>query len=448
MPYKNQSSCDGKTVALFEGVASDQSYTPRRDKATTGPGYQQVPLIGWVPNSWGVKPIKATGRVVTGSTPPTRVKEYYGGDYPFVSPGDLGDFKEITRTEKTLTELGFQQTRHIPQGSVLFTCISFAIGKTGLSSELLATNQQINAVIPNQDHDGEYLYYVLTLMANRIKRLAGLQATPILNKTAFENIKLAVPSLPEQRKIARILGAWDRALVQLDGLIKAKQSRFQGLLQRLLKGQVRFPEFQGQPWHAVQLGDVTRESRRRNNGQLGEEALYGVNKFKGMIPNQDRVQSDDISRYKFVQPKAFAYNPMRLNIGSIARLEEDQPVLVSPDYIVFECIPGELDSDYFNHFRQGYEWNKFVERAGSGSVRVRIYYRHLKRLKLRIPPIKEQQKIALVLNAARAELEILQQKRNALAMQKKGLMQRLLTGQIRVKPDEQDYTPVNPSNSV
>ena len=76
---------------------------------------------------------------------------------------------------------------------------------------------------------------------------------------------------------------------------------------------------------------------------------------------------------------------------------------------------------------------------------LRFYFKH----QVRIPSnIEEQRKIVAVLDAAEAEIKVLRQKRNALAMQKKGLMQRLLTGQIRVKPDEQDYTPVNPSNSV
>ena len=162
-------------------------------------------------------------------------------------------------------------------------------------------------------------------------------------------------------------------------------------------------------------------------------------KFKGMIPNRDRVQSDDISNYKVVAPKAFAYNPMRLNIGSIARLEEPFQVLVSPDYIVFECLPGELDPDYLNHYRRGHRWAKFVERSGSGSVRVRIYYRHLRRMKLSLPSFAEQRRIADVLNAAEAEIDLLRRGRGTLAKQKKGLMQRLLTGEVRVTPDPEDY---------
>ncbi len=161
-----------------------------------------------------------------------------------------------------------------------------------------------------------------------------------------------------------------------------------------------------------------------------------------MIPNQDRIQVDDVSRYKIVRPKAFAYNPMRLNIGSIARLEEPFPVLVSPDYVVFECRPDQLDPDYLNHVRRSHQWHRFMERAGSGSVRVRIYFNHLRLMKLKLPSnVEEQRRIAAVLNAADAEIAALKTRRDALARQKKGLMQRLLTGEIRAAPDAKDYQP-------
>ena len=139
----------------------------------------------------------------------------------------------------------------------------------------------------------------------------------------------------------------------------------------------------------------------------------------------------DIARYKLVRPKAFAYNPMRINIGSIARWEGDCEALVSPDYVVFECGP-ELDPDYLNHFRRGHVWDSYVKRSGDGSVRVRIYFDHLSRMRIRLPGIQEQRRIAKVLDASNADLRLLEQKLNALKQQKRGLMQQLLTGNTRL----------------
>ena len=142
-------------------------------------GYKATAL-GVIPQEWEVKCIKDFGPVITGSTPPTFDSENYGGSYMFVSPADLSeDKKYITTTEKTLTDKGFSQARKIPKGSVLFTCIGSTIGKVGIASQDLATNQQINAVIT----DGEYLFYVLSLHSDRIRILANEQAVPIINKS-------------------------------------------------------------------------------------------------------------------------------------------------------------------------------------------------------------------------------------------------------------------------
>ncbi|MFP4382217.1 MAG: restriction endonuclease subunit S [Candidatus Sumerlaeia bacterium] len=93
---------------------------------------------------------------------------------------------------------------------------------------------------------------------------------------------------------------------------------------------------------------------------------------------------------------------MRLNIGSIARWPGDEPVLVSPDYIVFCCSNDsdqKIDPNYLDHFRYSDQWDRFVTLSGDGSVRVRIYFRDLATLRLSIPSLSEQQKIAACLSS-------------------------------------------------
>ena len=145
-------------------------------------GYKATAL-GIIPQEWEVKRIKDFGPVITGSTPSTLDSENYGGRYMFVSPADLSeDAKYIMTTEKTLSDKGYSQARRIPKGSILFTCIGSTIGKIGIASQDLATNQQINSIVTN----GEYLFYALSFQSNRIKILANEQAVPIINKSDFE----------------------------------------------------------------------------------------------------------------------------------------------------------------------------------------------------------------------------------------------------------------------
>lgn len=196
-----------------------------------------------------------------------------------------------------------------------------------------------------------------------------------------------------------------------------------GLVPRL-----RFPEYVGQRLQKVQLKDVTSESGERIGDDLSTMPVMGVSKVEGIVPMEERLISSDIKRYKIVKNNWFAYNPMRLNIGSIARWEGEQNILVSPDYVVFNCLNGpdlQIDPEYLDHFRQSGAWERFVSEGGDGSVRVRVYYRDLARLQLLLPGREEQQKIAACLSSLDALIAAQADKLDALKTHKKGLMQQL-----------------------
>ena len=144
---------------------------------------------------------------------------------------------------------------------------------------------------------------------------------------------------------------------------------------------------------------------------------------------EERLIASDISRYKLVRSNWFAYNPMRLNIGSIARWEGDGDVLVSPDYVVFRCLersmPTTLLPEYLDSFRGSWQWETFVNEAGDGGVRIRIYYRDLAQLRLALPGVGEQQKIADCLGSLDDLIAAEGRKLEALRQHKQGLMQQL-----------------------
>lgn len=202
-------------------------------------------------------------------------------------------------------------------------------------------------------------------------------------------------------------------------------------MQNLLTAKKRLKGFT-KNWKTAKLGDVAYETVNRNNGSLSSEALMAVTKAFGIIPMRERVQGEGVSRCKLIARDSFAYNPMRLNIGSIARWKESRLAMVSGDYVVFQCIEDQLDPNYLDFVRQTNFWSNFVERAGDGSVRVRIYFSHLKHMKLTLPQIDEQIAIAQILLAADKEITLLKAKTEKLREQKKGLMQQLLTGKRRL----------------
>lgn len=180
-------------------------------------------------------------------------------------------------------------------------------------------------------------------------------------------------------------------------------------------------------WKVVTLADITEESKKRNNASLDDRLLCGVLKGQGLVPMRERVKGASTERCKIVRQNAFAYNPMRLNIGSIARNKAKHAVMVSPDYVVFEANTQYLLPLYLDHVRRSWLWENFVGTSGDGSVRVRIYYDHLSRLELPLPPLPEQQKIAAILTAVDDKLDVIARQIAATQTLKQGLMKTLFS---------------------
>ena len=155
------------------------------------------------------------------------------------------------------------------------------------------------------------------------------------------------------------------------------------------------------------LGELAFESKVRAS-DVPDTGLrvYGVDRTDGLTPDA-KYTSKELSRYKVLRPGMFAYNPMRLNIGSIAACTDKHAVgLVSPDYVVFGCKPGALDPGFLDYAIKGPEWRRWTNAAGVGSVRVRIYFRELAKMPMTVPPLAEQKAIAAVLGALDDKIEL------------------------------------------
>lgn len=161
---------------------------------------------------WKEYKIRDFGKVVTGKTPPTKITEYFGDGYAFITPTDLVyDNYYINKTERQVTELARSKFKNyfLPPNSIAYTCIGATVGKSCLNREYVLTNQQINSIIPNEKHDAYFIYYYLNIITPSIVAIAGGAATPIINKNSFEGLKVFVPPLPTQRKIGKMLSAYD-----------------------------------------------------------------------------------------------------------------------------------------------------------------------------------------------------------------------------------------------
>ena len=266
------------------------------------------------------------------------------------------------------------------------------------------------------------------------KQVSGFKVYGI-SKDNLKKIKILLPPLPEQEKIALVLGTWDEAIEKLSGLIEQKKLLKKGLMQELLTGKTRLPGFT-QPWKEVKLGSVL-ESISRRNKNLNTTRVLSVTNSRGFVLPEEQfarvVASEDLSNYKIVKKGEFAYNPSRLNVGSIDRLDNFTDGVLSPMYVIFKCNE-QLLSDYMKHWITTTEFNSKVRNSAQGSVRETVDFKTLSTIKIRLPSdITEQHAIADILSTADDEINLLNQKLEAIKEQKKGLMQQLLTGQIRAK---------------
>ncbi|KAB7517095.1 restriction endonuclease subunit S [Halosegnis rubeus] len=199
-----------------------------------GPKQFQIPI------TWETTEISSIGKVVTGDTPSTDNESNFGGTLPFVTPATLSQGKYVIESSRTLSEAGRNEAKPIPEGSVMMDCIGSDMGKVAISGCEVATNQQINSVvIEDESYLPEFLYYHLQVLSDFIKSQAGQTATPIVNKSSFESFAIFNPPLEEQQEIVDTLSIYDEArhsnIEYLTGLKRLKR----GLMQDLLSGTVR-----------------------------------------------------------------------------------------------------------------------------------------------------------------------------------------------------------------
>ena len=158
------------------------------------------------------KHISDLGRIVTGKTPRTSIPENYGGEIPFLTPSDDLSGKYAPKTNKTITQLGLNEVKNclLPSKTVCVSCIGSDLGKAVITDEPTVTNQQFNSIIPNEENDADFIYYLMSAVGKRLNFLSKTStAVPIINKSTFSGYEIDVPSISNQRKIAKILSSLD-----------------------------------------------------------------------------------------------------------------------------------------------------------------------------------------------------------------------------------------------
>ena len=446
-------------------------------------GYKQTSL-GILPQEWEVVRLGEVGDIVGGGTPDTTNSAFWNGEILWLTPTEIKQ-KYIFDSERKITQKGLSNSsaKLLPKNTILITTRA-TIGDIGIATQQLSTNQGFQSFIGGEKVNFEFMYYLLGAKKREFITLANGSTFLEISAKTIRQIQIPLPPLAEQEKIAQILSVWDKGISVLKSLIEAKTKRKKALMQRLLtppcesltpslrasetsaaihnksvdchdltasnlaktekdskaKQSLRFAEFTDK-WQEMRLGDIC-ENRRGSFPQP-----YGLKKWYGGDEAMPFVQVIDIDENlrlksktkqtisKLAQPKSvFVHKNTILSSiqGSIGRVALTQYDCYADRTIaIFTNLKPQIDSIFFLYSLD--KLFKTKAKGARGSTIKTITKEEFNDFIIHIPTLAEQKKIAQVLSACDKEIELLKSKFQCLKTQKKGLMQRLLNGEVRVK---------------
>jgi type I restriction enzyme S subunit len=249
---------------------------------------------------------------------------------------------------------------------------------------------------------------------------------------ALNAFPVNLPPLTEQHQIADILGTWDEALEKLDALIAAKARRKQALMQQLLTGQRRLPEFTGK-WKVHSFSAFLQESRIPVIKNDPSRRLTVCLHLNGVEARSVRsTESIDSTVYYERRAKQFIYGKQNIHKGAIGIIPTELDRYHSTQDVPAFDFTGECDPKWFYYLVARPNFYTELETRMKGTGSKRLAPNIFLELETATPSLPEQRAIAAILDTADAELRLLRQQRTALDQQKRGLMQQLLTGKVRV----------------
>ena len=208
---------------------------------------------------WDVVKIGDLGEIYTGRTPSTEIPEYFGDKYPFITPGDMHNKKNVHETSRYLSDKGAELLKRIrlPKGAVCVSCIGWQMGNAVMTGSTAFTNQQINSIVTNDRVIPDFLYY--TFVPRKIELLSVGSAsgvrTPIMNKSTFANLTVSIPSNLTQQKISSILSTYDNLIENNTRRIKILDEMAQAIYREWFVD-FRFPGHEGVQMVESELGLV------------------------------------------------------------------------------------------------------------------------------------------------------------------------------------------------
>lgn len=370
-----------------------------------------------IPYGWIFRTVKQFGKVVSGGTPDTNNPAFWNGDIYWITPSEISCLrsKYTYKTQRMITQEGLvNSSAHLLPANSLIICTRATIGDCCINKVEMCTNQGFKNILVNKGNNVEFLYYLILQNKNEFIRKACGSTFLEISKNDVEKLKFIVPPLAEQEKIAQILATWDSAIEQIQSLIYEKKQLRYTLAEKLLSNNL-WPDTE-----LYNLLDYEQPSKYLVSNVLD----FDNDKLPVLTANKSFIigsTDDDIGVYDkgeciifddFTTDMKYVDFKFKVKSSAIKILTPKSGVCLK---FVFEQMKR------INYPRGGHK---------------RYWLSEFQYLTIRLPDIITQRKIADVLMTADAEIDLLKRQLDAITEQKRGLMQKLLTGQIRVKVDK------------
>lgn len=386
------------------------------------------------PKDWNKVPVKKFGQIVTGSTPSTNVPKYWNGKYTWITPTDINKTIFMKNSERKLTSEGYEASRKLESGSVLVTCIA-SIGKNCILCGEGSCNQQINAIVVNENYYNLFIYFLMEHSKRVLENLAGITATKILKKQAFEEIEFIVPKLDEQKGIAETLMTFDKHIENLEKLIEKKKMVRDGAVEDLMTGKTRLEGFEGE-WEEVMLNNKCRVFDGTHQTPIYTQTgikFVSVEDINDIYASTKFISVYDYNRDYKVFPELGDILMTRIgDIGTPALVNKKERVAYYVSLALLKSI--KINSEYLYHYISCNAFKTELDaRTLHHATPKKINKNEIGKCIIKYPTdIKEQQAIAGILTAMDEEIEYLRQEKEKIEKLKAGAMDDLLTGKIRL----------------
>ena len=385
-------------------------------------------------DSWNIEKVSTiANEFKSGGTPSTKVMNYWNGKIPWLQSSDIQ--KNIlfgVKPQKFISEEGLQNSsaKLISKNSIAIVT-RVGVGKLAIIEQDYATSQDFLSL---SDFNGDIQFIVYSIYRILQKESTQLQGTSIkgITKEDLLSKKISVPEIEEQSAIGSLFRTLDDLLASYKDNLANYQSLKATMLSKMFPkvGQtvpeIRLDGFEGE-WEIKKFKSIsTKRGKSNRNGD--DYPSYSVSNQNGLIPQSEqfegsRLENLEKTSYKIVEPNEFAYNPARINVGSIAFNDLDETVIVSSLYVIFS-LDKSINNNYALLFIKSPEFNKEVRRNTEGSVREYLFYENFANIRIPIPPsLEEQQAISAYFSNLDNLINSYQDKISQLETLKKKLLQ-------------------------